>query len=120
MTINNYDGGFIPNLGMTYNKDLDNILLSNGKQNYEMKREEILKTIRCLYESTFIDDDQIYMTDVYADGKARLFLDIIADNPQAIWTTRYRGVTTKIIELLSSNHRGLKENKFQLLSIDGV
>ena len=44
----------------------------------------------------------------------------IANNPYTVWATKYRGITTKTIELLSSSYEGLKQNQVQLLSINGV
>ena len=120
IVLGTYDRGFIPGLDMSYKEDEDNVMLSNGRQNYEMKRSDFLEMVKFLYENTFAGDNEIYITDVYTDGKTKPFFDIIEENPHAIWSTRYRGITTKTIELLSSNHKGLKENQFQLLSVNGV
>ena len=115
-----YDGGFIPDLSVDYKKVQDIIMLISRKQTYEVKRDHFLKMMKYLYENTYMEDDDIYMTDTYADGKMRPYLDIIANNPYAVWATKYRGITTKTIELLSSNFEGMKQNQFQLLSINGV
>ena len=115
-----YDGGFIPDLSFDYKKVQDIIMLISGKQTYEIKRDHFLKMMKYLYENTYMEDDDIYMTDNYADGKMRPYLDIIANNPYAVWATKYRGITTKTIELLSSNFEGMKQNQLQLLSINGV
>ena len=37
-----------------------------------------------------------------------------------MWATKYQGITTKTIELLSSSYEGLKQNQFHLLSTNGV
>ena len=115
-----YDGGFIPHLSFDYKKEQDIILLISDKQKYEVKRDHFLKMMKYLHENMYIEDDKIYMTDIYTDRKTRSYLDIIANNPYAVWATKYQGITTKTIELLSSSYEGLKQNQFQLFSINGV
>ena len=95
-------------------------MLISGKQTYEVKRDHFLKMMKYLYENTYMENDDIYMTNNYTDGKMRSYPDIITNNLYAVWATKYRGITTKTIELLSSNFEGMKQNQFQLLSSNSV
>ena len=76
-----YGGGIIPNRDFAYSKELDIVLLISDKQKYEVKRHEFLKMMTYLYENIHINDDKIYMMDVYTDGKTRSYSEIIANNP---------------------------------------
>ena len=68
-----YDGGFIPHLSFNYKKKQDIILLISDKQKYEVKRDHFLKMMKYLHENMYIEDDKIYMTDIYTDGKTRSY-----------------------------------------------
>ena len=46
IVLGTYDRGFIPGLDISYKEDEDNVMLSNGRQNYEMKRSDFLEMVK--------------------------------------------------------------------------